>query len=169
MIRVSGSSPGTSNLKKLLIWMKIHGLQAQKHWRGWDDNACLGVRNTSSIGAWHNSLDRRLPWYCIVYPLLQNKRRDLSTSHSGCHTAVVIQRLRNSRHCQRQISNCHEFVSYCAGYVKDFLVLFIKIKLMKSSSWLVFYWLNFKSNGRFRQNFVAFLENLNFTKNTKWK
>ena len=25
-------------------------------WRGWDDNACLGVRNTSSIGAWPNSL-----------------------------------------------------------------------------------------------------------------
>ena len=40
-------------------------------WRGWDDNACLGVRNTSSIGAWPNSLDRRPPWYCIVSPLLQ--------------------------------------------------------------------------------------------------
>ena len=24
--RVSGSSPGAGNLKKLLIWMKIHGL-----------------------------------------------------------------------------------------------------------------------------------------------
>ena len=34
-------------------------------WPRWDDNACLGVRNTSSIGAWPNSLDRRLPWYCI--------------------------------------------------------------------------------------------------------
>ena len=31
----------------------------------WDDNACLGVRNTSSIEAWPNSLDRRLLWYCI--------------------------------------------------------------------------------------------------------
>ena len=29
-------------------------------WCGWDDNACLGVRNTSSIGAWPNSLDRSL-------------------------------------------------------------------------------------------------------------
>ena len=36
---------------------------------GWDNNACLGVRNTSSIGAWPNSLDRRPPKYCIVYPL----------------------------------------------------------------------------------------------------
>ena len=49
--------------------------EAQKHWRGWDDNACLGVRNTSSIGAWHNSLDGRPPWYCIVSPLLQNKTK----------------------------------------------------------------------------------------------
>ena len=37
-------------------------------WCGWDDNACLGVRNT---WAWPNSLDRRRPWYCIVSPLLQ--------------------------------------------------------------------------------------------------
>ena len=29
---------------------------------------------------------------------------------------------------------------------------------------IVFYLLNFKSNGRFRQIFVTFLENLNFTK-----
>ena len=40
-------------------------------WRGWDDNAFLGARNTCSIGAWPNSLDRRPPWYCIVSPLLQ--------------------------------------------------------------------------------------------------
>ena len=45
-------------------------------WRGWDDNACLGVGNTSSIGAWPNSLDRRQQWYCIVSPPLQN------TSHA---------------------------------------------------------------------------------------
>ena len=44
-------------------------------WRGWDDNACLGVRNTSSIGAWPNSLDRRPPWYCIVSPLLQTNKQ----------------------------------------------------------------------------------------------
>ena len=40
-------------------------------WRGWDDNACLGARNTCSIGAWSNSLDKRPPWYCIVSPLVQ--------------------------------------------------------------------------------------------------
>ena len=39
-------------------------------WRGWDGNTCLGVRNTSSIGAWPNSLDWRPPLYCIVSPLL---------------------------------------------------------------------------------------------------
>jgi hypothetical protein len=44
-------------------------------WRRWDDNACLGVRNTSSIGAWPNSLDRRPPWYCIVSPLLQTNKQ----------------------------------------------------------------------------------------------
>ena len=44
-------------------------------WLGWDDNACLGVRNTSSTGAWPNSLDRRLPWYCIVSPLLQTNKQ----------------------------------------------------------------------------------------------
>ena len=37
--------------------------EAQKHWRGWDDNACLGVRNTSSIGAWPNFLVWRPLWY----------------------------------------------------------------------------------------------------------
>ena len=45
--------------------------------RGWDDNACLGVRNTSSIGAWPNSLDRRPPWHCIVSPLLQTNISNL--------------------------------------------------------------------------------------------
>jgi hypothetical protein len=42
-------------------------------WCRWSDNACLGVRNTCSIGAWPNSIDRRPPWYCIVSPLLQTK------------------------------------------------------------------------------------------------
>jgi hypothetical protein len=42
-------------------------------WHGWDDNPCLGVRNTSSIGAWPNSLDRIPPQYCIVSLLLQTK------------------------------------------------------------------------------------------------
>ena len=41
---------------------------------GWDDNPCLGVRNTCSIGAWPNSLDRRPPWYFIVSPLLQKTK-----------------------------------------------------------------------------------------------
>ena len=44
---------------------------SQYSWHGWDDNACLGVRNTCSKGAWPNSLDRRPPWYCVVSPLLQ--------------------------------------------------------------------------------------------------
>ena len=43
-------------------------------WHGWDDNTCLGVRNTSSKGAWPNSLDRRPPWYCIVSLLLQTNK-----------------------------------------------------------------------------------------------
>ena len=34
-------------------------------WCGWDDNACLGVRNTCCIGAWPNSFDWRPPWYCV--------------------------------------------------------------------------------------------------------
>ena len=41
----------------------------------WDDNTCLGVRNTCSIGAWPNSLDWRPPWYCIVSPLLQTNKQ----------------------------------------------------------------------------------------------
>ena len=51
-------------------------------WRGWDDNACLGVRNTSSIEAWPNSLDGRPPWYCIVSPLLQTNKRPKSIAKS---------------------------------------------------------------------------------------
>ena len=42
---------------------------------GWDDNDCLGDRNTSSIGAWTNSFDGRPPWYCIVSPLLQTNKQ----------------------------------------------------------------------------------------------
>ena len=47
-----------------------------KHWHGWDDNTCLADRNTSSIRAWPNSLDRRLPRYCIAPPLLQKKTKE---------------------------------------------------------------------------------------------
>ena len=39
-------------------------------WHGWDDNACLGVRNTR-IRAWPNFLVWSPPWYCVVSPLLQ--------------------------------------------------------------------------------------------------
>ena len=35
------------------------------YWRGWDDNAYLGVTN-NSIGAWPIFLVWSLPWYCIV-------------------------------------------------------------------------------------------------------
>ncbi len=56
-------------------------------WRGWDDNACLGVRNTSSIGAWPNSLDRRPLWYCIVSPLLQTNRSIIFQSHLPSSTS----------------------------------------------------------------------------------
>ena len=42
-------------------------------WQGWDHNACLGVRNTCSIGDWPNFLDWKPPWYCIVSPVLQTK------------------------------------------------------------------------------------------------
>ena len=38
-------------------------------WRGWDDIVCLGVRNTSSKGAWPNSLDQRPPKYSILYSI----------------------------------------------------------------------------------------------------
>ena len=54
--------------------------------RGWDDNACLGVRNTCSIGAWPNSLDRIPPWYCTVSPLLQTRIKFLlQFSNSNLH------------------------------------------------------------------------------------
>ena len=45
-------------------------------------NACLGVRNTSSIGAWPNSLDQRPPWYFIVSPLLQTNRKNVSWNYN---------------------------------------------------------------------------------------
>ena len=46
-------------------------------WRGWDDNACLGVRN-NSIGACPNFLVWSQPWYCIVSPLLQTQKKALA-------------------------------------------------------------------------------------------
>ena len=53
---------------------------------GWGDIACLGVRNTSSIGAWPNSLDRRPPWYCSVSPysissVTKNKTKNKISIH----------------------------------------------------------------------------------------
>ena len=51
-------------------------------WRGWDDNACLGVRN-NSIGAWPNFLVWSPLWCCIVSPLLQtNKKLQFSGSEN---------------------------------------------------------------------------------------
>ena len=39
-------------------------------------------RNTSSIGAWPNSLDWRPPKYCIVSPLLKKEKKNfLRLSH----------------------------------------------------------------------------------------
>ena len=45
-------------------------------WRGWDDNACLGVRNTCSLGAWPNSLAWRPLWHSTVSPLLQKNKQE---------------------------------------------------------------------------------------------
>ena len=46
------------------LWKKLfQDESSDSHTREWDDNACI-------IGAWHNSLDRSLPWY-LVYPLLK--------------------------------------------------------------------------------------------------
>ena len=42
---------------------------------GWDDNACLGVRYYSSIGAWPNSRERRPPWYCNSVFSVTNKHK----------------------------------------------------------------------------------------------
>ena len=58
-------------------------------WRGWDDNACLGVRNTSIIGAWTNSLDRRLPWYCMVSLLLQTDKQTWLLLQEGFQPIVI--------------------------------------------------------------------------------
>ena len=66
--------------------------KTQKHWRGWHDNACLGVRNTSSIGAWHNSLNWRPPWYCIVSPLLQNRKRNPNWPILSANTVTDTER-----------------------------------------------------------------------------
>ena len=53
---------------------------------GWDDNACLGVRNINRIEAWPNSLDQRPPRYCIVSPLLQTNTRinNISSTFNIC-------------------------------------------------------------------------------------
>ena len=43
-------------------------------WCGWDDDACLGVRNTRIV-AWVNFLVWSPPWYFIVSPLLQTNKQ----------------------------------------------------------------------------------------------
>ena len=48
---------------------------------GWDDIVCLGVRNTSSIGAWPNSLDQRQPWYYIVTPFTNKQNKQKKSIH----------------------------------------------------------------------------------------
>ena len=72
---------------------------------GWDDNTCLGVRNTSSIGAWHNSFDWRPPWYCKVSPLLQNKHTDkdhllYSLAHFSRSTCHIIKKKYGGSRCR---------------------------------------------------------------------
>ena len=61
-------------------------------WSGWDDNTCLGVKNTSSIGAWPNSLDRRPPWYWIVSSLLQTKQKTFSKTNNPSATYIQEQK-----------------------------------------------------------------------------
>ena len=78
-----------------------------KH-RGWDDNACLG---TCSIGAWHNSLDRRPSWY-LVSPLLQNKtiascqlwkRRGAEEQHMYGKSVSVCSAEKYTKHCSNTL------------------------------------------------------------------
>ena len=57
----------------ILSQYSLYRLLTRVRWCPHDD-ACLGVRNTSSIGAWPNSLDRRPPWYCSYsIPSVTNK------------------------------------------------------------------------------------------------
>ena len=57
-------------------------------WCQWDDKACLGVRNTSIIGAWPNSLDQRPPWYSVK-PWPQNLQSSVG------HQVVLLLRILN--------------------------------------------------------------------------
>ena len=63
-------------------------------WRGWDYNACLGVRNSNIIEAWSNSLDRRPPWFCLVSPQLQKtKKNDNWHSYINWTLAIILRGL----------------------------------------------------------------------------
>jgi hypothetical protein len=65
-------------------------------WRGSDDNTCPGVRNTSSIGAWPNSLDRRPPWYCIV------PKRTIPITTMGCRQCLPLSVVQlKGKHCRK--------------------------------------------------------------------
>ena len=69
---VVGSIPGRDLRERNFGGAQNHN----KEWWEWDDNAC-----TLTIGAWHNSLDRRPPWY-LVSPLLKTKtKQTIHTSH----------------------------------------------------------------------------------------
>ena len=71
------------------LWKKLfQDESSDSHTREWDDNACI-------IGAWHNSLDRSLPWY-LVYPL--SVKGTLSLYRLNKNTNATSKKLRP--HCK---------------------------------------------------------------------
>ena len=91
-------------------------------WRGWDDNACLGVRNTCSIGAWPNSLDRRPPWYCIVSPLLQTNKQYSKKNTISTDNGFILKKIKKYL---RKIAAKSQVVS-------KFFCLFVTEKILYS-------------------------------------
>jgi hypothetical protein len=77
-------------------------------WRGWDDNACLGVRN-NSIEAWPNFLVWSSLWYCIVSPLLQTNTRQQTNQNLMLwfHRLKEVQKIKKNYRTVGEWQHCN--------------------------------------------------------------
>ena len=113
------------------------------YWFGWDDNA--------RIGAWPNSLDRRLPWYCIVSPLLK--------TNNNRHTWWIVKSYILCIHMDTSniifnfISNSMDFfriMAYGGRIIADILLSWGKIKF----NTMLMYFLKLFTKGQLNSEWI---------------
>ena len=143
----------------------------------WDCHACLGNRNTTSIGAWPNSLDRILPRYeyrkvassILVYYsildfmgqrsqyisikfLLHKQFQKFATSRDSLLVATLRYLLCYKKERKKRRKNL-SFIAHRMG-LKVFSVLFLKHTFHLHVYKIIYWYLNVLLNCHFRNCFI---------------